>query len=571
MAEGFMAEGSITGGSVAENPMAEGSITGGSTVGGRKKRILILGAGIMQGPAIRRAGEMGLETVVVDGDPQAPLAGEADRFEAVDLKDIHAIEKLARTLKEEGGLDGVMTAGTDFSASVAWTAEKLGLPGISYETALDASDKERMRRRFEEAGLPSPGFVILTGAVPAALPFPFPAVVKPVDNMGARGCRRVDSPEELGTAAAEALRFSRSGRVIVEEFMEGPEFSLDAVVYRGEVTICGVADRHIFFPPYFIEMGHTMPAAVFPEDRDALTGLFIRGIRALGIDNGAAKGDLKLTSKGPMIGEIAARLSGGYMSGWTYPYASGADPARGAVCAALGLPPGGLEPVRNWTSAERAFISIPGVVRGLYGLDRARGVPGVRDLFLRTAPGRRLFFPENNVSKAGNVISATPDRGTAAAAAESAARAVLIRLKAPDKETEAFLAGSTEPFPPPAFSFDPELLAAVPEMTVLPEKASGGPAEPVTLVPVPALTGSDERDYQGRTVTETLEAVRELTALALPEYTGPFPAEDSSSPGRRILGREFWRALIRGGYQGAVYYIDCLFPQQEGGRGESLV
>ncbi|MDR2661612.1 MAG: ATP-grasp domain-containing protein [Treponema sp.] len=532
----------------------------------RKKRILILGAGVMQGPAIRRAREMGLETVVIDGDPQAPLAAEADRFEPVDLKDIRGIEKLARSLKEEGGLDGVMTAGTDFSASVAWTAEKLGLPGISYETALDASDKERMRRRFEEAGLPSPRFRILTKAAPADLPFPFPAVVKPVDNMGARGCRRVDSPDELETAVAEALEFSRSRRVIVEEFMEGPEFSLDAVVYRGEVTICGVADRHIFFPPYFIEMGHTMPGAISPEDREALAGVFIRGIRALGIDNGAAKGDIKLTPQGPMIGEIAARLSGGYMSGWTYPYASGADPTGGALSVALGLPPGGLEPVRNWTAAERAFISIPGVVRGIYGLDRARGVPGVKDLFLRAAPGRRLFFPENNVSKAGNVISAAPDRETAAAAAETAARAVLIRLKAPDKETEAFLA-APEPFPPRAFPFDPELPATVPG-------TSGAPAGAPALFPFPGLTGSDLRDYQGRTVAETLEAVRELSGLALPEYAGPVGAGGSgegASPGRWILGREFWGALIRGGYQGALYYIDSLLARQEGGPGESPV
>jgi hypothetical protein len=371
----------------------------------------------------------------------------------------------------------------------------------------------------------------------------------------------------LETAVAEALEFSRSGRVIVEEFMEGPEFSLDAVVYRGEITICGIADRHIFFPPYFIEMGHTMPGAISPEDREALREVFIRGIRVLGIDNGAAKGDIKLTPQGPMIGEIAARLSGGYMSGWTYPYASGADPAGGALCVALGLPPGGLEPVRDWTSAERAFISIPGVVHRIYGLDRARGVPGVKDLFLRTGPGRRLFFPENNVSKAGNVISAAPDRETAVAAAETAARAVLIRLKAPDKETEAFLAGPAEPFPPPAFSFDPELLATVPD-------TSGDPAGTVVLFPFPALTGSDLRDYQGRTVAETLDAVRELSALALPEYAGPLGAKgsgegESPSPGRWILGREFWCALIRGGYQGALYYIDCLFALQEGDRGEN--
>ncbi|HRU27458.1 MAG TPA: hypothetical protein P5082_00685, partial [Treponema sp.] len=121
-----------------------------------KRRILILGAGLMQKPAITFAKGMGLETVVADGDPQAVCASLADRFENIDLKDKEGLEALGRALMNDGGLSAVMTAGTDFSASVAWVAEKLGLPGIPYETALDASDKERMRRRFKEAGVPSP-------------------------------------------------------------------------------------------------------------------------------------------------------------------------------------------------------------------------------------------------------------------------------------------------------------------------------------------------------------------------------------------------------------------------------
>jgi biotin carboxylase len=114
---------------------------------GDKQRILILGAGVMQGPALKIAREMGLETVAADADEKAPSIPLADRFEKVDLKDKEGIEKLARSLMESGGLAGIMTAGTDFSATVAWAAERLGLPGIPYETALDASDKERMRRR----------------------------------------------------------------------------------------------------------------------------------------------------------------------------------------------------------------------------------------------------------------------------------------------------------------------------------------------------------------------------------------------------------------------------------------
>ncbi|MDR2551786.1 MAG: ATP-grasp domain-containing protein [Treponema sp.] len=536
----------------------------------RKKRVLILGAGVMQGPAIRCAAEMGLETVVIDADPRAPLAAEADRFEPVDLKDIRAIENLARRIQAEGGLDAVMTAGTDFSASVAWTAEKLGLPGIPYERALDASDKERMRRRFREAGLPSPDFRILRDPPEDAPAFSFPVVVKPVDNMGARGCRRVDGPAGLREAVETALVFSRSRRVIVEEYMEGPEFSLDALIYRGEVTICGVADRHIFFPPYFIEMGHTMPSAASRADRDAVTGLFIRGIRALGIDNGAAKGDIKLTPRGPMIGEIAARLSGGYMSGWTYPYASGVNPVRGALSIALGLPPEGLAPRRNWTSAERAFISIPGLVKSVEGLDQARSLPAVRDLFLRAAPGQRLSFPENNVSKAGSVVSANPRRETALRAAEKGARAVLIRLAAPDPETAAFLAspvcpGAEDIFPPPAYTLDMALfnrLSALPPADSSVFSEASGAAAGFCIVPFPALTGSDLRDYGGRTPGETLEAVRKLSGLALPEAAARPPEERA---GKILLGREFWTALVRGGYQGALYYLDCLRPVRDGG------
>ena len=532
-----------------------------------KKQILILGAGVMQGPAIRCAKAMGLKTIVIDGDSRAPLASEADHFEAIDLKDIHKIEEFVQKLSMDGGIDGVMTAGTDFSASVAYISEKFALPGIPYETALDASDKERMRKCFKEAALPSPAFTVFSKENPAFvpeninLPFPYPVVVKPVDNMGSRGCRKVNNQTELTEAVDNAFHFSRSGRTIVEEYMEGPEFSIDAVIYHGNVTICGLADRHIFFPPYFIEMGHTMPAIVSQKKQEQIIDVFIRGIKALGIDNGAAKGDIKLTKKGPMIGEIAARLSGGYMSGWTYPYASGVDPAKGAICVALGIEPKDLKPVRNWTSAERAFISIPGLIHSINGLDEVKNIPGIRDLFLRARTGKRISFPENNVSKAGNVISAAENRQAAVESAEKAARKVFIRLVAPDEETETFLAESGSfseektvnncQFPPSAYFLKPTLLKQLSHMAsgkMVPGTMVTGTIVP--LSPFPGFLESDLTDYAGRSPRETLDAVEKLTGLEL------FEANGAESP---VLGREFWSALVRGGYQGAVYYIDRLF------------
>ncbi|MCL2880431.1 MAG: ATP-grasp domain-containing protein, partial [Treponema sp.] len=246
-----------------------------------RETIIILGAGVMQGPVIKIAKELGFYTVALDGSKDAVCIPLADRFENIDLKNKEEIEAFTRSLLQSGGKVGIMTAGTDFSASVAWAAEKLGLPGIPYEAALNASDKSRMRALFKAAALPSPEYITVTANDISSLTtnhYPLstssPLVIKPVDNMGGRGCRRVDSEAQFNDAITDALKFSRSGRAIVEAYMDGPEFSVDAIVYHGEITICGLADRHIFFPPYFIEMGHTMPTAIAPELQRVLLDTF---------------------------------------------------------------------------------------------------------------------------------------------------------------------------------------------------------------------------------------------------------------------------------------------------------
>jgi len=407
----------------------------------------------------------------------------------------------------------------------------------------------------------------------------FPVVIKPVDNMGSRGCRRVDCIEDFEEAAKAAIKFSRSGRAIVEAFMDGPEFSVDAIVYHGEITICGLADRHIYFPPYFIEMGHTMPTVIEKEKQEMLLETFNAGVHALGLADkgniGAAKGDMKFTQQGVMIGEIAARLSGGYMSGWTYPYSSGILPIKAAILAAMGQKPEGLVPVKKWTCAERAIISIPGTVKEILMRDekakiRTKLPEFVNDFFMLKKEGDKVTFPENNVTKCGNILASASDRQTAINTAESAARDVLIRLDPADKKTKEFLNKSSHRgtkarrnpsgksnylFPPNAFELTYELKRALEQIKEYDNKSS----VPLRLCensspmifPFTALVNSGLRDYMGRTVSEVLEAVRLLTGFSLPEAK-------KNAENRIILGRSFWAALIRGSYQGAVYYIDTL-------------
>ncbi len=162
------------------------------------KSIFILGAGVMQLPAIRAAKAMGWRVTVADGNAEAEGIPLADRFAHVDLKDLDAMTQAVKLCQVDGGVDGVFTAGTDFSAAVAWVAGRCGLPGLAYETALNATDKVRMRRAFREHGVPQPEFVELNREGHAAgvlQSLSFPLVVKPVDNMGARGVRRAETAD----------------------------------------------------------------------------------------------------------------------------------------------------------------------------------------------------------------------------------------------------------------------------------------------------------------------------------------------------------------------------------------
>jgi hypothetical protein len=349
-----------------------------------------------------------------------------------------------------------------------------------------------------------------------------------------------------------------------------------------------------------------MPTVIEEEKQKAMLDTFREGIHALGLSDkkniGAAKGDIKLTSGGPMIGEIAARLSGGYMSGWTYPYSSGALPIKAAILIAMGNKPEGLIPLKKWTCAERAFISIPGTVKQITINKEQRAKNSeqfgdyVNDVFMRIKEGNNVSFPENNVTKCGNVIASAPDREAAIAAAESAARSILVRLDPADPQTKEFLGkfshGDTEgtkaqreereknaSFPPDAFQLTDDLKVALnllPEYhenfttnqhkpTRTDEKISKNKFVSVregswSIYPFKAFTSSNLTDYMGRTVEEALEAVSLLTGVSVSSVP---PCETISNSfenaeNKVILGRSFWAALIRGSYQGAVYFIESL-------------
>lgn len=512
------------------------------------RSIMILGAGFMQGPAIRIAKKKGLKVYVADANPEAVCIKEADEFLNIDLKNKEALANAAANI---ANLAGVFTAGTDFSASVAWVAEKMRLPGISYDVALNASNKSRMRKVLKEAGVAIPAFASASiGSDPYKLAESLgvmPLVVKPVDSMGSRGCRLVRDIDELKEAWFAAIANSFSKQAIIEEYLEGPEFSLDALVYKGKIHISGIADRFVYFEPYFVEMGHTMPSSYNKEILDEVSEVFIKGIKALGIDNGAAKGDIKYTRKGAFVGEIAARLSGGYMSGWTYPYSSGIELTSQAIDIACGLEPNFSEQKLFLSASERAWISIPGKISSVHGLEKANRYNSVVNVFPRAEAGSIVVFPSNNVQKCGNIIAVADNQEKADAAAELAAKQILINLEPDNKDTIAFINKSTEwAWVRDAFSdLSAMTLASLSKLPDIIKRTDNiSKAATVSIAPLRGIETEKALDWQGRSISEALEAVETLCGAS------------TGMHGELVLGTMFWKAFLRAGYQGGVWAIN---------------
>lgn len=550
-----------------------------TTTNSKKQRLLLLGAGFMQGVAIREAHALGCEVAAVDGNPQAVCAAEADTFEPIDLKDVPALVHYAKKLQNDGGLDGVFTAATDFSASVAAIAEACGLHGHSLEAALNATDKVRMRRCFAYAGVVSPAFAELTRddvadaqSLSAKVQhLSFPLVVKPVDNMGARGCCTVYTESELCTAGSIALDYSRSGRIIAEECISGQEFSIEGLIFDGQLYITALADRHIFFPPYFIEMGHTIPSCCSDSLASEIMAVFEQGVRSLGLHEGAVKGDILVKNGKAFVGEIAARLSGGYMSGWTVPYSSGLNITRAAIQLALGKRPVlqyadktafavPLEHISPRFSAERAWISIPGKVAALLGIEQAQKSAGVLDVFPRTGVGDTAVFPQNNVEKCGNVIAVAGTYEEAAACAETACRHIVVRLMPCNAATEAFLsalnplAAKQQEFPPNFVQF-----SSFPYQTFT-DAFEKSPYIQEDMFFLPAFIAENldsASDLQGRSLRMLLQQslAQEPHLTALLTRTAGDSASEHFFDG--VEKSRYWAALIRGGIQGLLYCYDC--------------
>ena len=204
-------------------------------------KAFVISGGVPQVELIRQLKNRGIITVLADGSPNAVARPYADIFYHVNIFDIPAIKEIA--VKEK--VDFLLTVCADqVLLVVAEVSEALGLPCyIDFKTAQDVSDKIRMKRIFKEVGVPTTDYVETKGLdLDAISHLRYPLVVKPVDAYSSKGVRKAENLWELKQYYAEAQHISRSGAVIVEEYFQGDEISVDAFVVNNKAKILTVSN-----------------------------------------------------------------------------------------------------------------------------------------------------------------------------------------------------------------------------------------------------------------------------------------------------------------------------------------
>ena len=309
----------------------------------QQKRLLVLAAGILQVPVIKKAKEMGIYVIAVDGDPNAVGLKYADKAIVVNITSEEDVLKVAR----EEQIDGVIHPCSEVSMNVMGRLnDELGLSGITREQAIRATNKHLMREAFEKGNAPSPKSILTDSAEDAwehlQNDFSTDGILKPSRNSGSRGIAKVVrdmNKADFINAYNIALNESRDKSVLIEQFIEGPEFSIEIIVWNGKVNVLTVTDKKTTGAPHFVELGHNQPSCFSAADVETLKSAAVAGVKALGVNNCACHAEAKLMDGKAYLMEIGARLGGDFISTELTHLSTGIDMVVAAINVALGIEP----------------------------------------------------------------------------------------------------------------------------------------------------------------------------------------------------------------------------------------
>ncbi len=304
------------------------------------KRILIFGGGLNQLTLIKACNDLGYHSIVIDPSENAPGKSLAHVFEVVDPYDFEKTKQIA--LKYN--VDGIATSQMQNPLRLmARLANDLGFVFNSPEIIEQSLNKYLMKKVFiENQILTAKGYLFRSKQelLPEKLKdLNYPLIIKPLDSHSSRGVYKVSNYSELFEHVDEAISYSTTNEYLIEEFLEGPEFSIEAVTFSGETTIVQFTEKMITPYPNTVELGHLQPASLTDDERKEITGIIVAAIKALKLDNTVTHTEIKLTEKGPAIIEIGPRMGGDFISSYLVKHSCGVDLDKATIQISVGIKP----------------------------------------------------------------------------------------------------------------------------------------------------------------------------------------------------------------------------------------
>ncbi len=306
----------------------------------KKKPILIFGAGLNQITLILVARNMGLDTIVIDPAIDAPGKIYADHYYQVGSDDYKKTKEIALSHNVNGIITSQMQNPLRLMARLA---DDIGLAFMKPDVIEKSLNKFLMKNSFIENEIPCAKgiqFKDKTQLNEMVLDhFSYPLILKPTDSHSSRGVYKVDCYEDIVNYLDETINFSSDGSFIIEEFIDGKEYSIEAITYKGNTTIVQYTEKFITPYPNTVEIGHFQPANLSDAEKKQIDYVVKKAVGGLGIDNSASHTELKMTDNRPVLIEIGARLGGDFISSYLTEASTGISMDRAAIQVALGVKP----------------------------------------------------------------------------------------------------------------------------------------------------------------------------------------------------------------------------------------
>jgi len=296
--------------------------------------------------------------VVLDPNPDAPGKEIADYFYVVAGNDYDTTKQIALKHRVNGLATTQMEKPLRLMAKLA---QELDLPFHSPEVVERSLDKWLMKQAFLQYGVPCARGKLFQKNEEIKesdlKDFRYPLVLKPKDATSSQGVFRVEKFSEIKKYAGETGKFSRNGELIIEEFIEGKEYSVETITFKGKTTVVQYTEKFITPFPHTVEMGHLQPADLSNEEQRQIDKVVTAAINAIGINNSAAHTEVKITAEGPKILEIGARGGGDFISSYLTLASTGVSMDEAIIKVALGEEPD-LRPKTSMYSCIKYF-SLP--------------------------------------------------------------------------------------------------------------------------------------------------------------------------------------------------------------------